>query len=233
MAQGQEPTDELKTTPEAESEEPKQDSKPKMFDEAYVKELRAENAKHRTELRAVQKQLEELLGAQKTREEQELATQNQWQQLAEKRATELEAANKQLKAMEVQFVRVKVAAEFGLNVPLDEDGGETLADRLHGNTEEELRKDAAKLAKLIKPAEQQAEEKPPTPSTDPKPAEQQTPQTARSQSTTTAIPGGPPVSNDDAEMRKAFFGGAGSSAVFSDSNANFVYHGGDKLPDNL
>lgn len=230
MAQGQEPVEE-KVTPEAEPEQHEQDSKPKMFDEAYVKELRQENAKHRTDLRKVQQQLEELMGQQKTKEEAELAEQQKWQQLADNRAKELEAAKAQLKAMESQMVRVKVAAEFGLNVPLDEDGSETLADRLRGDTEDELRKDAAKLAKLIVKPTEQKDATEPTPQTDPKPAEQApAQQTARSQ-TTTAIPGGPPVSNDEAEMRKAFFGGAGSSTVFSDGN--FVYHGGDTLPDKL
>lgn len=55
----------------------------KMFDATYVKELRSEAANYRTQLRALEQ-------AQKDAEETRLTQQNEWQKLAEQRATEID-----------------------------------------------------------------------------------------------------------------------------------------------
>src|SRR5512133_2640852 len=102
VTQGQTPA-----APEAGNEE-QADAK-KTFDETYVKELRSESASYRTKLRDAEKRLADLEAAAKQGEESKLAEEQKWQQLAEKRAQELEKLSQQLKAMEVNVRRVKVA----------------------------------------------------------------------------------------------------------------------------
>jgi len=66
-----------------EQEQEPQAPQPKMFDEAYVKELRQEAASNRIKLREFEQK-------QKEAEEAQLAEQKKWQELAEKRAGELQ-----------------------------------------------------------------------------------------------------------------------------------------------
>lgn len=69
--------------PAANGGEP-QAPEPKMFDEAYVKELRNEAASYRVKAK-------ELEQKQKEAEDARLAEQNEWKTLAEQRAAEVEA----------------------------------------------------------------------------------------------------------------------------------------------
>ena len=76
---GQEP----KPTSPPEGAEPKPTSL-QTFDLAYVKELRQEAAGYRTKLKSLE-------ATHSANTEKELAEQNKWKELAEKRAAELEA----------------------------------------------------------------------------------------------------------------------------------------------
>jgi hypothetical protein len=93
----------------------------------YIKSLRDEAAKYRTDKRAA--------------EDAKLAEEKKFSELAEKRLKELNDANAKLAAMERQTLVSSVAAKHGL--PAD------LAARLQGETEAELTADAKKLAALI------------------------------------------------------------------------------------
>lgn len=194
-----------KETPEAE--------KPDVFDRDYVEDLRRENAKWRKQVRDVEARLAELDSERKSADEKRLADQQEWQTLAEQRAAEIAKLTDQLKQKEVDVLRVRVAAEFGLNVPLDEDGSETLADRLRGDTEDAIRADAQKLAKLLPKSAPQAEAATPPSEA---PAEQQPagqPATeARRQ--TTAVPGGQPVGRTDADRRNEYLTPSTDSPIF-------------------
>lgn len=207
----------------------------KMFPQSYVSELRDENAKTRIKLREVQEQLDKLTKAQQSAEDDKLKEQQKWQELAEKRQQELAAMQNELKAKDLQIERVRIAAEFNLNVLLDpdDDSGDTLADRLRGETPDELREDAKRLARLLNKAA--AAQASPAEAAQQKPEEQlgeKAPEkTARRPATTTAVPGGPADANPEAAMREAFFGGVANSPMFNDGE--FIYHGGDALPEDI
>jgi hypothetical protein len=120
----QAPADSAPEAPEAE---------PQTFDADYVKKLRAESAKYRTEAKAnadAAKRLTALEESQKT-EAQKLA---EARDAAEKRATDAERAN----------LRYRVAVQKQLPPEL--------VDRLRGETEEEMAADADALLTLVKPA---------------------------------------------------------------------------------
>lgn len=172
------------------------DTQPKVFDEAYVKELRKESAKHRTEARELQKALEELRSEKKTAEEKKLAEQNDWKTLAEQRAGELAQLKADLEAERLNGLKSRIGTEFKLTP--------RLIERLQGKTEEELRADAAAISSelgLDKPATDQSAQAQNTP--------------ARSQpATTTAVPGGQPVTRTDTDRHRDYFGGANTSPIF-------------------
>lgn len=113
------------STPEA-TPEPKPESK--TFDEAYVKELRAEAAKWRTQAKQSSEEAEEL----KERDKSEL----------EKALSKAAKAEKAKAEAEVALTRYQVAAEK--NVPAD------ALDLLTGDSREELEAKADKLLELTK-----------------------------------------------------------------------------------
>lgn len=205
------------TPPEGE----KPAEEPKLFDAEYVRELRSEAAKYRVEKKELEKRLADLETAQHSREEAELADQQKWQELADKRAKELDAIRAQLEGQRIETARLRIAAEFGLNVPIDD--GETLADRLRGTTEEELRADAAKLAKWftsLKPATGEAPDSP-----TPDKAAPTTPGAGRPQ--TTAVPGGKPAGKTDEDRRREYLRGSQESPLFQPpSGGGVVWNSG-------
>ena len=81
-AEGQEPE-----APSSQEGQEPQDTASKTYDEAYVKELRAENAKRRIEAQQLEERLEELEGANKSEAEKAQAKASK----AEQRAAEAEA----------------------------------------------------------------------------------------------------------------------------------------------
>ena len=91
----QEPGQEPQEVP---PQEPQAGDEPQTFSADYVKELRAEAAKYRTELRDVQKEFETIKTEREKATETELAEQGKWKELAEKNATKL--ADYEAKAQE-------------------------------------------------------------------------------------------------------------------------------------
>lgn len=187
-----------------EAERPGEEAKPDehLFDEGYVKQLRQEAAKWRVKVRELETALTNLQDARTQQEESELAEQAKWKELAEKREREVADLRKQVKEREAALMRAKIAAEYNLlGTVLDESTGETLADRLRGETEEELRADAAKLAKLAaraQPATPAQAEGATAPSETALPG-------ARGPQTTTAVPGGRPAGRTDTDRRREYF----------------------------
>lgn len=114
-------------TPDPEGERKPQEGEPKTFDEAYVKKLREENAKHRTEAKAnaeAAKRLAEIEEANKTE--------------AQKSADALAAAQRDAEAARAEALRYKVASKFQIG---DEDADLFLT----GTDEETLTKQAERL----------------------------------------------------------------------------------------
>ena len=118
------------TDPAVEPAEPQVGTEPKTFDEDYVKGLRAEAAKHRTEAKAnaaAASELAQIKEAQKTD--------------AQKAADRLAEAEAKATKAEAAAVRWKVAAKFGVS---DEDADLFLT----GTDEETLTKQAQRLTGL-------------------------------------------------------------------------------------
>lgn len=129
-----EPAVEPATEP-AESKEPEDGEKPepKMFDEAYVKQLRDESASYRTKLREAEDRLKEA----KTPEEVEAIR----QEMAKEREEEDKAAAERQHALLVE------------NVALTYKLPPKLAKKLSGTTREELEADAKELAEFAPKAD--------------------------------------------------------------------------------
>ena len=81
------------------------------FPADYVKGLRKESAGYRTQVRDLEAKLAQFEKAQSQAEEERLAKQNEWQQLAEKRQTEIEALKTAHaeQAKQIQQQRIKAA----------------------------------------------------------------------------------------------------------------------------
>jgi hypothetical protein len=112
------------TPPTAPPETPPPTSK--TFDESYVKDLRAQAAKHRKIAKAAQDQLQELQTAQEAARAAELEEQGQWKTLAEQSAaklTELEAKlaerDAALIAEQRNTLAVTIATQLGAIDPTD------------------------------------------------------------------------------------------------------------------
>lgn len=95
-----------------------------------IKELRKEAGDHRSKLRQIER-------AQADAEEKQKAEQGEFKGLFEKAKTELDALKAQLKAAELDAMRSRIGAEFGLPAQL--------AARLRGDDEVALRADAETL----------------------------------------------------------------------------------------
>lgn len=177
--------DEDKTQAVNPDETPKEESK--SFDADYVKALRAESAKHRTEAKALAQRLAELEGAKTQSEQAALAEQGRFKELYEKSAAELKALQAERDELRTQSLRQRVGMEAGLPP--------ALIERLKGATEEELRSDAEALKALI----------PPT---------QAAPAPGARQQTTTAVPGAKSEGRSEAELKARYLKG-GTGGPFS------------------
>lgn len=194
--------------------------KPKVFDEAYVKELRAENADWRKKTRDLEKRMADFEDSQNKAKEAKLKEEQKWQELAETRQKELEKIQSDLQTERMNNLRTRVGME--LNLP------PALVARLQGATEDEIRADATTLAKELgfdKPKTEAPPANAPAPD-----ATAATPQQpARSQTTTTAVPGGQPVTRTDTDRHKEYYGGARSSPIFNPANGGkVIFHGNPK-----
>lgn len=167
------------------------DDKPaKTFDEAYVKELRQENAKRRQEVRTMEERLAKFEAEKKQEEEDELKEQNLHAELAKKYKAELDQTKSALEQERINNLRIRVGVEFKLPTKLIE--------RLQGATEDDIRADAQSLVDelgLNKPA-------PETPATPPTPASA-VPQARRQ--TTAVAPGGQPATESDDDRRNRLY----------------------------
>jgi len=181
-------TDDMQTTPL--TPEPAQPDQPTPADDlpdwakdpakvlAMVRDLRKENAEHRKAKQSAESAAQE---AERAR----LAEQGEFKKLYEEANAQLQQLRDELKASQVQALRSKVASELGIPPQL--------AERLRGETEEEMKQDAESLKAVI-----------PTPSASGTPRTQ----------TTVGVPGGRPAAETDAQRRARLFGG-GQSAFAS------------------
>jgi hypothetical protein len=90
------------------------------------------------QLKATKDALAKIEAERQAADEKRLTDEKKWQELAEKREAEL-------KAERARLLRLQVASKK--NLPFE------LADRLRGDTEADMEKDADSLAALLKPAE--------------------------------------------------------------------------------
>ena len=134
MSEEDAPVQEAEPTPvesQEAAEAPEATEEPKQFDEAYVKKLRAEAAKHRKEAQEARAKAQEYEDAQKTELER-----------AQDRLTQTEQAKA---VAEAQLLRFEVAAEK--QVPAH------LLDLLVGDSKEDLEAKADLILENVKPAE--------------------------------------------------------------------------------
>ena len=119
--------------PEAPPEPQEGEKEPATFDAEYVKKLRDQAAKYRTEAKAnadAAARLAALEESQKTE--------------AQKLAEERDAIKAERDTLLAETMRARVALAKGL--------APELVDRLRGTTEDELSEDADRLLELVKPA---------------------------------------------------------------------------------
>jgi hypothetical protein len=186
----------------------------KTYDAEYVKKLRSEAAQKRTEARELKERLDKLEAVAKEREDKELTEQQKWEQLAIKREKELNELKADYEGKLQASLKKLIGKEFGLP--------DELVARLQGASDEELRADAAILAKVLgldkpKPAPETPAETPTEPES----------QAARGQTTTTAVPGGQPVGRTDTDRRKDYMTGVRQSPIFQ--GGGVVNHGKSDL----
>ena len=214
MEKGQEPTQEQEAQTETQQKTGQNlQSREEML--AALSAAREESAKRRIserqaqdQIAALSKQLEDLQTAQQEQKEKELADQQQWQQLAEKRAATIAEMEAKLQRQALDFMRVRIAGEYGLSgVKLDDEAGVTLADYLRGDTEEEIRKDAERLSKVITPPDASKPEETPEQKPEPEQSQAGSPKTS-------AAPGGTPVGRTDADRHRDYYQGTKESPLF-------------------
>jgi hypothetical protein len=147
----EEPTTPADAAPEA------AEAEPTTFDADYVKSLRAEAAKYRTEAKAnaeAAARLREIEDAQKSE--------------AQRAQEALAEAQREAETARLEALRLRVGVSAGLPPEA--------ISRLQGSTEDEIAADAAKLAELLKPAAPPVAGKPsPTLQSGAVPPEAQTP----------------------------------------------------------
>jgi hypothetical protein len=174
----------------------------KTFDASYVKELRDEAAGWRKQFRELEKRLTEFDAEKNKKVEADLADNQKWKELADKRDKELADLKASLDAERLTNLRNKVGIEFKLSP--------SQIKRLQGGTEDELRADAEELVKdlgLDKPQ----------PAADPKAATPAAPATtpqSRRQTTAVAPDGQPQGETDEQRRSRLYKRGAVNSPLF-------------------
>lgn len=91
----------------------------KTFSEGYVKDLRDENAKWRTQLRDVQQRLEALQSEKEQREAKELAEQGEYQTLYEQEQQRAQELQEQLRERDIRNAVALEAGKLGFTDPAD------------------------------------------------------------------------------------------------------------------
>lgn len=134
-------SDDIKQPDAPEGEQQASAAEPQTFPADYVKGLREEAKQYRLQVKEMQAKLAQFEQSQAKAEETKLAEQSRWQELAEKREKELQELKSALETERKTALRSRIASEFKLPPQL--------ADRLSGDTEEELKADAEALAQLI------------------------------------------------------------------------------------
>lgn len=182
------------------------ESEAKTFDASYVKELRDEAATWRKQFRELEKRLSELDTDKQKKDEAELAENNKWKELADKRAEELAKVASERDAERAKNLRTNIGIEFKLTP--------SQIKRLQGSTEEELRADAQELVKDLGLDKQvsppvEDEKKP-----DPIPNTQQ----AKKQTTAVAPDGQPQGETDEQRRARLYKHGAINSPLFQSKN---------------
>ena len=134
MSEEDAPAQEAETAPvdtPSEAEAPEAEAEAKQFDEGYVKKLRAEAAKYRTEAQEAKAKAQEYEDAQKSELER-----------AQDKLTQIETAKAEAEA---RLLRYEVAAEKNI--------GGNLMDLLTATSKEELEAQADLILENVKPAE--------------------------------------------------------------------------------
>lgn len=167
-----------------------------------IQKLRVESAENRTKAANLQAEKDREAQEQDKAKKKKLAEDGDWQKLAEEARKEVEETKAESERTIQGLMRKLIGKEF--NLP------EKLVARLQGATEDELRADAADLAKDLGLDKKQAESEKPAETKQPEPEAQ----AARGQTTTTAVPGGQAVGRTDADRRKDYIDGSNSSPIF-------------------
>src|SRR5574342_818976 len=81
---------------------------PKTFDEAYVKELRSENADWRKKFRDLEKRMGDFEAKKKQAEEDELKEQNLHKELADRYKADLDKAKAELETERINNLKIRV-----------------------------------------------------------------------------------------------------------------------------
>lgn len=134
MSEEDAPAQEAETAPvdsQGEAEAPEAEADAKQFDESYVKKLRAEAAKYRTEAQEAKAKAQEYEDAQKSELER-----------AQDKLQQIESAKAEAEA---KLLRYEVATEKGIQG--------SLMDLLVGSSKEELEAKADLILENVKPAD--------------------------------------------------------------------------------
>jgi len=113
----------------------------KVFDAAYVKELRDEAAKWRKTVRDLEARISEFDTAKSQQEETKLKEEKQYEELLRKRDVEMAQLKADLERERTSALRLRIGFEAGLPT--------ALISRLTGSTEDELKADALILKELF------------------------------------------------------------------------------------
>jgi hypothetical protein len=108
----------------------------------YIKALRGEAAQHRTNAQSLKASLQQIADEKVAAEEAKLKEAQEWEKLAEKRMAKIAELEADVLEKELAMLRVKIAQEAGLPAEL--------ADRLQGDDEKALKKDAKALLTVLK-----------------------------------------------------------------------------------
>lgn len=172
-----------------------------------IQKLRKENEDKRKSAREAQQRLDKLESERQQREEDKLKEEKKFEDLANSYKAKYEQVLADLATQQLNTLKLQIGTDFKLTPKL--------ISRLQGTTEDELRADAAEIAKELGLDKQQSDQ------------QQQPPQAqntqARSQQTTTAVPGGQPVGRTDTERNSEYFGSSNTSPMFQKTQV--VYHG--------
>lgn len=152
-------------------------SLPKEAQAAIVAE-REEAKKYRLKLRKLEKEMGDGAKQKAAQDDQKMLEGKQYEELLKKREQRIAELEKAAADREAQSLREKIARKHGLP--------DEFADRLRGDTEEELNEDAEKVAKLVVKPDDKGK---------------------KTSTTTTANPGGKPSETTYDQLKSRRYGG--------------------------